>query len=86
MYERKRLKDKVTTTLPLQSLSQVEGSGNPHLISLESTNLDVPIAIRKVVRSCTKQGVSNFVLYTRLSPTYKAYTSKISSVSIFNHV
>ena len=86
MYERKRLKDKVTATLPPQSLSPVEGSGNPHPIILESTDLDAPIAIRKGVRSCTKHPISNFVSYTRLSPNYKAYISKISSVSIPNHV
>ncbi|GFY85277.1 hypothetical protein Acr_04g0000150 [Actinidia rufa] len=34
VYERKRLKDKVTATLPPQSLSSVEGSGNPHPIIL----------------------------------------------------
>ena len=38
VYEKKRLKDKVTATLPPQSLSPVEGSGNPHPIILESTN------------------------------------------------
>ena len=86
VYERKRLKDKVTATLPPQSLSPVEGSGNPHPIILESTDLDAPIAIRKGVRSCTKHPISNFVSYTRLSPNYRAYISKISSLSIPNHV
>ena len=50
VYERKKLKDKVTATLPPQSLSPVEGSGNPHPIILESTDLNVPIAIHKGVR------------------------------------
>ena len=37
VYERRRLKDKVTATLPPQSLSLVEDSGNSHPIILEST-------------------------------------------------
>ena len=61
MYERKKLKYKVIATLPPQSLSPVEGSGNPHSIILDSTVLDAPIAIRKGVRSCTKHLISNFV-------------------------
>ena len=57
VHERKRLKDKVTATLPPKSLSPVEDSDNPHPIILESTYLVAPIVIYKGVRSCTKYSV-----------------------------
>ena len=38
------------------------------------------------VRSCTQHPISNFVSYTRMSPTYKAYISKINYIFISNRV
>ena len=44
--------------------------------------LDLPIAHRKGVRSCTQHPLSNFVSYDSLSPSYRAFVLSISSVSI----
>ena len=45
-------------------------------------DLDLPIASRKGVRSCTKHSMSNYVSYDKLSPTFLAFTSQLSSVEI----
>jgi hypothetical protein len=44
--------------------------------------MNMPIAQRKGVRSCTQHPISNFVSYQHLSPSYRSFVSKLSSVSI----
>ena len=48
----------------------------------EITDLDVPIAIRKGVWSCTTHPIAKYLSYHRLSDNYKAFTSKISHLFI----
>lgn len=43
---------------------------------------DVPIAWRKGVRSCTKHPISNHLVYSRLSLSYRMFTAKIDEVQI----
>ena len=44
-------------------------SNHPHeLIDLKIDDVDVPIALRKGVRSCTNHPIGNFVNYDSLSP------------------
>jgi hypothetical protein len=45
-------------------------------------DMSLPIAQRKGVRSCTHHPVSDFVSYQHLSPSYRSFVSKLSSVSI----
>ncbi|GMP35916.1 hypothetical protein CsSME_00008192 [Camellia sinensis var. sinensis] len=68
---------------PLPSPASDESLGN--FESRESIDLDVPIAKRKGVRSCTQHPISQFVSYSHLSSSYRAFVSNISSVSIPNH-
>ena len=56
-----------------------DNSYSPIPIELDS-DLDVPIAVRKGVRTCTQHPISNFVSYNHLSPSYRAFLSRISSV------
>ena len=51
VYEQKKLKDKVNATRPQQSLSPVEGLGNPNPSILKFIDLDAPITISKGVTS-----------------------------------
>jgi hypothetical protein len=44
--------------------------------------MNLPIAQRKGVRSCTHHPISDFVSYQHLSPSYHSFVSKLSSVSI----
>lgn len=45
-------------------------------------DLDVPIAVRKGVRSCTNHPMSKIVLYNSLSPSFSAFNSQLSIVEI----
>jgi hypothetical protein len=70
--------------LPLNSVPEGgKFSLTPECSSSDPTNdLDVPIALRKGTRSCTKHPISNFVSYDSLSPSYRAFVLSVSSVSI----
>lgn len=54
----------------------------PNLSNVENTlpilsNLDIPIAIRKGTRTCTKYPIANYISYEKLSNSHKAFTSRI---------
>ena len=46
----------------------------------------MPIALRKGTRACTKHPLSKFVSYSHLSSSYRAFVSKLDSVSIPKNV
>uniref|UniRef100_A0A5B6Z677 Putative polyprotein n=1 Tax=Davidia involucrata TaxID=16924 RepID=A0A5B6Z677_DAVIN len=62
---------------PSSSNFESSGTDNPVIV-----DIDVPIAVRKGIRSCTQHPISNFVSYSSLSPSYRAFVSSLSSVSI----
>lgn len=64
-----------TDELMVESLNE---SGTP----CSMLDSDIPIALRKGVRSCTQHPISQFVSYSNLSPFFRAFTSNISSVFI----
>ena len=43
---------------------------------------DLPIALRKGTRSCTKHSISNYVSYENLSPQFRAFTTSLDSTVI----
>ena len=45
-------------------------------------DLDLPITVRKGVRSCTQYPISNFISYDSLSPSYITFLSSLNSISI----
>ncbi|KAG6513861.1 hypothetical protein ZIOFF_024198 [Zingiber officinale] len=49
---------------------------------LNMNELDLPVAVRKGVRSCTQHPISNHVSYSRLSPSYHAFVSQLSNHDI----
>ncbi|KAH9716025.1 protein kinase domain-containing protein [Citrus sinensis] len=49
---------------------------------VHSDPLDLPIALRKGIRSCTQHPLSNFVSYKNLSSSYHTFVSQLSSVDI----
>ena len=63
----------------------------PKFLSSESIyessfNLNIPIALRKGVRTSTQYNISIFVFYNRLNPSFKVFTADLSSVSILNSI
>ena len=49
---------------------------------LENDTLNMPIAWRKGVRSCTQHPIGNFISYDKLSPTFRAFTSNITEIQV----
>ncbi|KAA0054884.1 Beta-galactosidase [Cucumis melo var. makuwa] len=45
-------------------------------------SLDIPIALRKGTRSCTKHPICNYVSYDNLSPQFRAFTASLDSTII----
>ena len=66
------------TTLPSTSMP----TENPIIPRTFDTDLDIPIVVRKGVRSCTTHSIAQYLSYHRLSSNYKAFTSKISHLFI----
>ena len=48
----------------------------------EIIDLDIPIALRKGVISCTQHPISNFVAYEHLSPSFRAFATNLSGEEI----
>ncbi|KAG6508912.1 hypothetical protein ZIOFF_034294 [Zingiber officinale] len=63
---------------PVKQLSSSVESTAP----LNMNELNLPVAIRKDVRSCTQHPISNHVSYSRLSPSYHAFVSQLSNHAI----
>ena len=68
---------KTESTKSVDSLQEAEATSNE-----EDLLLDVPIAIRKGVRSCTQYLIANYVGYSKLSPQFKAFSMSIEEVVI----
>ncbi|RVW35969.1 Retrovirus-related Pol polyprotein from transposon TNT 1-94 [Vitis vinifera] len=49
---------------------------------LENDILNMPIAWRKGVRSCTQHPIGNFISYDKLSPTFRAFTFSITEIQV----
>ena len=54
--------------------------------SLLDINLDIPIVIRKGIRTYTQHPLANFLSYQWLGSTYKAFTTSLSLESIPNTI
>ena len=68
----------------MEDTGTVQSESKLHLNSIPSLDLDLnlPIAYRKCVRTCTKHLISKFVSYHRLLPSFKAFATNMSSVTI----
>ena len=67
--------------------SKIPGSNAPDSdvtvdSELENDILNIPIAWRKGVRSCTQNPIGNFISYDKLSPTFHAFTSNITEIQV----
>ena len=72
---------------PGSNPSKIPGSNAPNSdgtvdSELENDILNMPIAWRKGVRSCTQHPIGNFISYDKLSPTFRAFTSNITEIQV----
>ena len=63
-------------------MSEPEGGPTNEECTAANSDLDIPIAIRKEVRSCVKYPISNYLTYSRLSSQFKAFTTIVDGVTI----
>ncbi|KAJ1442200.1 Gag-polypeptide of LTR copia-type [Sesbania bispinosa] len=48
----------------------------------DNSDLDLPIALRKGVRSCTQHPIGNYVSFEKLSQDYRAFVTNLDSIKI----
>ena len=71
-------KNKVITEFTKNKTKQ----DHPGNMSKYDPSLDLPIALRKGIRFCTKHSISNYVSYKNLSPQFRAFTVSLDSTTI----
>ena len=81
VYSR-RQKSKTTPKAPEQSSEPDSGNSTPILSIPTINDIDLPIAQCKRVRSCTHHPTSNFLSYQHISPVFRSFLSKLSSMPI----
>ncbi|KAG6508184.1 hypothetical protein ZIOFF_033555 [Zingiber officinale] len=87
-YKRQRRKQEPTIDRLVESDALAPDPVKQLSSSVESTaplnmnELNLPVAVRKGVRSCTQHPISNYVSYSRLSPSYHAFVSQLSNHAI----
>lgn len=52
----------------------------------EVNDLDLSIALRKGVRSCTQHSIHNDLTYLKLSTQYRAFTANVDSIDILGNI
>ena len=75
----------IVMTHPNSNPNQVHSGefDHPHeLIDPMIDHVNVPIALRKGVRSCTSHLIGNFVNYDSFFPTYRSFITSLDSVHI----
>lgn len=91
VYSRKRISQGNKQIMNPTHSQEAEPVVEPHSPSVSGNlknnpspnlDLDVPIAIRKGIRSCSQHPISKFVSYSNLSPSFHAFTTNLSSVVI----
>ncbi|KAG6519635.1 hypothetical protein ZIOFF_023132 [Zingiber officinale] len=87
-YKRRRHKQGPTIDWLVESdalapdpMKQLSSSVEP-TAPLNMNELNLPVAVRKGVRSCTQHPISNHISYSRLSPSYHVFVSQLSNHAI----
>ncbi|KAL5779663.1 hypothetical protein ACOSQ2_010400 [Xanthoceras sorbifolium] len=66
--------------------SQGNVPSEPISVELPPNDLDIPIALRKGVKSFTQHSIYNFLSYKGLSSTYKAFVSNLQQIQVPNSI
>ena len=68
---------------PSPEISALEPSlGLALLFPTQDLDLDLPIALRKGTRACTKYPIAEYISYSNLSENYRAFTTNISNLVV----
>ena len=71
---------------PSNTDSQSQTSQGNSIPIFAFIDLDIPIALRKPVRTCTQHPIAKFVSYGKLNNSFRAFIANLSYTSIPNNV
>ena len=78
---RKKNQDEIVPQTQLEQSHEV-----PFVSENKSDDLELPIVIKKGVRSCTKHSIYNFLSYNGLSARFRAFTISLTEIQIPNNI
>ncbi|TYK03453.1 Beta-galactosidase [Cucumis melo var. makuwa] len=70
------------TEVRIETSSDEAEQGHTRKLDEYDPSLDIPIALRKGTKSCTKHPICNYVSYDNLSPQFRAFTASLDSTII----
>ncbi|KAL0543454.1 hypothetical protein IC582_018550 [Cucumis melo] len=70
------------TKVRIETSNDEVEQGHTRKLDEYDPSLDIPIALRKGTRSCTKHPICNYVSYDNLSPQFRAFTANLDSTII----
>ncbi|KAA0054133.1 Cysteine-rich RLK (RECEPTOR-like protein kinase) 8 [Cucumis melo var. makuwa] len=70
------------TEVRIETSNDEAEQGHTRKLDEYDPSLDIPIALRKGTRSCTKHPICNYVSYDNLSPQFRAFTASLGSTII----
>ncbi|XP_060964985.1 retrovirus-related Pol polyprotein from transposon RE2 [Cannabis sativa] len=71
-----------SSSIPRSSLSPSNILSSQSVSSPTSETLDLPIALRKGTRACTKHPIAKYISYNHLSDNYRAFITNISELVV----
>ncbi|KAL0541008.1 hypothetical protein IC582_021035 [Cucumis melo] len=70
------------TKVIIETSNDEAEQGHTRKLDEYDPSLDIPTALRKGTRSCTKHSICNYVSYDNLSPQFRAFTASLDSTII----
>ncbi|XP_062114174.1 uncharacterized protein LOC133825214 [Humulus lupulus] len=86
VYSRRNVpeRNKDQVIIPAHGQTEALSDDLPNISGVipENTNLDLPIALRKVTRTCTKYPIAKCISYNHLSKHHRAFIANISELVV----
>ncbi|KAL4020683.1 hypothetical protein IC575_019464 [Cucumis melo] len=76
----------VETEVRIETSNDEAEQGHTRKLDEYDPSLDIPIALRKGTRFCTKHPICNYVSYDNLSPQFRAFTASLDSTIITKNI
>ncbi|KAL0561776.1 hypothetical protein IC582_002217 [Cucumis melo] len=74
------------TEVRIETSNDEAEQGHTRKLDEYGPSLDIPIALRKGTRSCTKHPIYNYVSYDNISPQFRVFTASLDSTIILKNI
>ncbi|KAA0057625.1 Cysteine-rich RLK (RECEPTOR-like protein kinase) 8 [Cucumis melo var. makuwa] len=74
------------TEVRIETSNDEAEQGHTRKLDEYGSSLDIPIALRKGTRSCTKHPIYNYVSYDNISPQFRVFTASLDSTIILKNI